>query len=81
LEPVAALGTKGVSSTALIADPCSELVAVDRVGVRDAGITMAFDVVQKSGEAFLPLVGVRTPCPAWQLFESVLAVSVKVPFA
>ena len=68
-----ALGVSG----ALLADPCAELVAIDLVGHRDPGVTVAFDVVQKSAERLLPLLGEGVPCPAGQFLESALAVGVK----
>lgn len=44
-------------NAALIVDPPAEVVAIDRVGLRHAGIGVAFDVFQESAETFLPLVG------------------------
>jgi hypothetical protein len=38
-------------------DPPAELEAVDFTAVRDAGMAVAIDVVQKSPEAFVPLLG------------------------
>jgi hypothetical protein len=54
--------------------------AIDRVGLRDAGVTVAFDVVQESAETFLPLVGLAVPCPSGQVVESALAISLKGAF-
>jgi hypothetical protein len=68
LEPVLAIGVKdafGVDDP-LVADPITEVVAIDGVGVRDAGVTVAFDVTQQLAEAFLPTVGDAVPCPAGQ---------------
>ena len=53
----AAFGVLG----ALIADPHTELVAIDCGGQRDAGLTMAFDVAQQSAKTLLPLVGEEVP--------------------
>ena len=52
----------------LAMDPCAELVAVNRVGVRDASVPMLFDV----------LLGVGgIPCPPRQLFEPALPIGAK----
>jgi hypothetical protein len=66
---------------ALFADPCAELVAIDGVPLWDAGVTVAFDVVHESAEARLPLLGERIPCPAGQVFQSTLAISLQGAFA
>jgi hypothetical protein len=39
---------------ALRVDPLPELVTIDNVGLRDAGVTEAFDVVEESAKALLP---------------------------
>ena len=46
-----AVGVKGAFGVAwaLRRDPLTELVAIDRVGLRDAGVTVAFDVVAGVG--------------------------------
>ena len=74
-----AVGVKAACKVrvALPTDPCTELVAVHRVGLRDAGVTVAFHVVQQSAETFLPQVGACLPCPTGQVLESLLAVGVK----
>ena len=61
-------------------DPPTKPVAIDGVGLRDAGVTVAFDVVQQSAETLLPLVGAGLPCPARQVFESAFAVGVEHAF-
>jgi hypothetical protein len=61
-------------------DPRSECVAVDDVGERDAGVTIAVHVVLELAEALLPLVGVKIPFPRRQLRESVLTVNSRTPF-
>ncbi len=55
----------------------AELVAIDRVGLRDAGVTVALDVVQESAETLLPPVGDRVPGPAGQILKSALAIGVE----
>ena len=81
-ESVLAVSVKGAFGVDVrcVIDPLTEPVAIDRVGLRDAGVTVAFDVVQESAETLLPLVGAGVPCPAGQLLESVLAVGVKGAF-
>ena len=54
---------------ALNVEPLTDRLAIDRVGHWDAGVTMAFDVVQEPVEPFLPLVGLGVPCPAGQVLE------------
>ena len=49
---------------ALHVDPTTERVAIDRDGRRDAGGTVAFDVVPESAETLLPLVGLGVPALA-----------------
>ena len=49
---------------ALHVDPTTERVAIDRDGRRDAGGTVAFDVVPESAETLLPLVGLEVPALA-----------------
>ena len=82
-ESALAIGVKGAFGVvvALPYDPLPELVAIDRVGLRDAGVTVAFDVIQESAETLLPLVGAGVPCPAGQVLESALAIGVKGAFA
>src|SRR6516225_9326602 len=77
LKTVLTVGFKGGAPHALIADPLTELVVVGRVGVRHAGVTVAFDVKQESLESLLPLVGLAIPGPAGQLFEAASAIGVK----
>ena len=67
-------------ASALLRDPRTEPVAIVGVAERDAGVTVAFDVVQESAEALLPLGGVRVPCPAGQLLEFAFAVGVEGAF-
>ncbi len=62
---------------ALVRDPLTELVAIDGVGRRDAGVTVEFDVVLESAEVLLPLVGVDVPRLAGQFLEPAFAVGVK----
>ena len=78
-ESALAVGVKGAFgvAVALRVDPHTERVAIDGVGPRDAGVTVAFDVVQESAETLLPLVGAGVPGPAGQVLESALAVGVK----
>jgi hypothetical protein len=57
--------------------PRAEVVAISRVARRDTGVAMALDILQESGETLLPLPSNGIPCPAWQLFQSVLAVGLK----
>ncbi len=56
LESLLAISLKSACGidTALSFDPQTELVAIDRVALRDAGVTVEFDVVQEPAEAFLP---------------------------
>ena len=81
LEPASAVGVKGASAfVALHIDPRTEPVAIDRVGDRDAGVTVAFDIVLESAETLLPLVGEGVPRPAGQILESPFALGVKGAF-
>lgn len=45
--------------------------------MRDAGVTVAFDVFHEPAEALLPLVGEGVPFPAGQVMEPVFAVGIK----
>src|SRR5271165_5791161 len=56
LELALAIGLKGaaVVVNALLAHPRAERVAIVCVGPWDAGVTVAFDVVQQSAEPLLP---------------------------
>ena len=62
---------------ALLSDPRTEPVAIDRVQVRHSGVTVTFDVAQKLAEPLLPPVGTAVPRPAGQVLKSALAVGVK----
>ena len=79
LESVLAVSVKGAFGViaALTVDPRAEPVAIDRVSLRHPCVTVAFHVVEESGETLLPLVGEGVPCPARQVLESLFAVSVK----
>jgi hypothetical protein len=59
LESLLAIGLKGALGigTALASDPRTECVSIDFVGPRNACVTVKFDVVPETFEAFLPLVG------------------------
>ena len=74
-----AIGVKGAFGVvaALLYDPPTEPVAIDRVGHRDTGITVALDVIQEPAESFLPSVGTGVPGPAGQFLESLLTVGVE----
>ena len=61
----------------MIIDPLTELVTINGVRGRDAGVAVAFDVVLKSAESFLPLIGVGIPCPTGQLLESTLTIRIE----
>src|SRR5271156_82825 len=61
-------------------DPLAETVAIDDAWPWDAGMTVVLDEVQQSREPVLPLVGLGGPCPAGQLSESTLTVSLKAAF-
>jgi hypothetical protein len=76
-----AIDLKGASGVvvALRLDPGTERVAIDHVGLRDAGVTVAFYVVQGAAETLLPLVD-RVPRPAGQVLESALTVDIKAAF-
>ncbi len=78
-EPVFVVGVQGAFDVtpALHIDPCAEFVAIDCVGLRDAGVTVVFDVVQKPPETLLPLVSAGIPCPTRQVLKSVLAIGVQ----
>jgi hypothetical protein len=82
LESALAIGFKDAFTVvcALHDDPLTELVAIDRVRVRDSGMSLLFDVVLESAEPRFPLVGVGVPCPPWQVLESALTVGVKGAF-
>jgi hypothetical protein len=79
LELALAIGVKSAFRVraALHLDPPTEWVAIDLVGFSDARVTMSFDVLLESAEAFLPLVGVGVPCPAGQGLKPALAIGVK----
>ena len=79
LKPPFAFGLESAFSAeaAYILDPLTQPVAVDGVRRGNAGVTVAFDVVQQLAEAFLPLVSTGVPCPAGQGQESALPVEVK----
>ena len=68
---------EGFPLRALIIDPLTELVTIDGVGLRDAGIAVAFDVVLKSAETLLPLRSFWVPCPGGKFFEPAFPVSWK----
>ena len=78
-ESALAIGVKGAFGVhaPLCKDPMTETVAIDGVGLRDAGVTVAFDVVLESAETLLPPVGAGIPGPAGQVRESALAIGVK----
>jgi len=61
LESALTLGLKGALGVvvALRVDPRTESAVIDGVGDRDSGVTVAFDVVEKSAEPFLLPVGAR----------------------
>ena len=65
---------------ALLIDPTTQLVAIDRVGQRDTGVPVTFDVAPELPEALLPPVGVRGAGPAGQLLESALTIGLKGDF-
>jgi hypothetical protein len=69
LESTLPIGLKGAFGPvlALLLDPRTEPVAVDRVGLRDPSVTVAFDVVQQLAEPLLPPRGVGVPYPAGQV--------------
>jgi hypothetical protein len=79
LEPTLPFGIDGSSGivAALFFNPHAESVFFGHVGDRDSGVTVAFDVVQKSAETVLPPVDMRAPCPARQLLESALTLGLK----
>jgi hypothetical protein len=83
LEPTFAIGAKSalVVPLTLTTDPPTEPVAIDGIGLRDAGVAVAFDVVEELTELLLPFVGVGIPCPAGQLLKPVLMVGVEGAFA
>src|ERR1700737_3029095 len=58
----------------------TERVAIDRIGLRDAGVPVAFDVVLESAETLPPIVNAGIPYPAGQLLEPAFAVGVKGAF-
>ena len=66
-------GSLGVP-VALHVDPLAEPVAIDVVGQRDTGVTVAFDIVQEPAEAFIPLLRMGVPGPAWKFLKSRLTV-------
>jgi hypothetical protein len=79
LETIFAAGIKlafGVLDP-LLAHPLTELVTIDHVTCRDAGVTVELDVVQKPMESLFPLFGERIPSPARQLLEPTFAVGIK----
>ena len=82
LEPAFAVRVKLPLSVkrALCTDPRTERVAVDRVGLRDAGVTMVFGVVEELAKTLLPLGSGRVPSPARQVVKTPFAVSVKPAF-
>jgi hypothetical protein len=55
-NPTLATGLKGAFGVvgALLPDPSTESLAVDRVGLRDAGVTVAFDKLFQQPEPELP---------------------------
>ncbi len=77
--PIRIEGSLGVF-VALHTNPLTELVAIDRVGLRDAGMTVASDVARKSPETILPVVGEGVPRPAGQLLKSAFASGLKGAF-
>ena len=81
-ESALAIGVKGAFGAvdALPTDPPTERVAIERVALWDAGVTVASDVVQQPAETLLPPVGVGVPCPAGQVLESAFAIGVKPAF-
>jgi hypothetical protein len=66
-----AIGVEGALDVALALrhDPTTELAAIDGVRVRNASVTVAFDILQELAETLLPLLGLRAPCPAGQGLE------------
>ncbi len=82
LEPTLPFGVDGSSGivAALFFNPHAESLVFGHVGDRDSGVTMPFDVVQKSAETVLPLVGMGVPCPAGQVLELALARDVECAF-
>ena len=79
LESVFAVGVKGAFGVAMTlhGDPLTELVAIDRVRMRDAGVTVVFDVTHELAEALLPQVGAWGPCPPGQMLESAFLIGLK----
>jgi len=72
LESLFAISDKSAVSVldTLFLDPGAELVAIDRVRPRHAGVTVAFDILLQTAETFLPPVGVRGPGSAGHVLES-----------
>ena len=79
LESALAVGVKNafVVLDPLIVDPMTELVAIERVGRRDASVTVAFDICLELVETLLPQVGFGVPCPAGHVLESAFAIGLK----
>jgi hypothetical protein len=58
----------------------AESVTIGGVGLRDARVTMALDVVRQLAITLLPPVTARVPCRASQVFKSAPAIGVKSAF-
>ena len=65
MESAFAVDVKGALFVALtlMTDPRTEPGAIDGIELWDAGVAVAFDVVEESAEFLLPVVDVGIPCP------------------